>query len=158
MQLSSLDDCIQDAFFTRGKLTMQINAVLNRRKRRESGKDHVRTVDGAHDSIPNGGSSREQGSESLALIRRYQAAEKRQLGQRMKLRAGLVESLRSRREAMTQGRRLQRAGEQELKRAQAERQAEATQLQKCDQRLRSQRQRLSEDLMRIYPVEPVRGS
>ncbi|KAI9883569.1 MAG: hypothetical protein M1823_004667 [Watsoniomyces obsoletus] len=153
MQLSSLDDCIQDALMTQERISAQINQILNR-----TGK----TADGGS---PGSGSIAEKGigfdhqtfqastTESLASTRRYLAAENKQLRLRTKVRANLLESLRSRREAIARGQRAQEDSEGRLKAAKLGLKDYEISLREQDSNMRNQRRRLCEDLSSIYPIE-----
>ncbi|KAI9837394.1 MAG: hypothetical protein M1837_002982 [Sclerophora amabilis] len=138
MRLSTLDDCIQDALAIRSNIAGQINSLI---------ESHQPSLQAA----PHASQAR----ESLSSTKRALASEKKLLKGAIKTRANLRTSLKARREAMEQGRRAQARAQDYLDEA-------ATKLKKCEQllrqtkeELRGQQRRIVEDLMRIYPVEPV---
>ena len=155
MRLSSLDECIQDAVGTQEKLAAQINSVLSR----SVGKQSEERYGSVYGTTNSGGSRAKKlvssPLEPLASLRRYVAAEKRQLSGRINARASLVESLKTRRESMSQGRRMQKGAQEDLVNAGVKLRSCELQLQKSRRGIRAQRRRITEDLSWIYPVEPV---
>ncbi|KAH0556237.1 hypothetical protein GP486_005839 [Trichoglossum hirsutum] len=140
MRLSTLDDCIQDALITREKLTSQINTIL---KENKASLDIVSEVS--------------QYKESLAATNRYLAAERRQLRSATKRRAELKASLDARKEAIRKGRDAQTKARNYLEEATEKLKECGVLVEHTAEELRGQRRRICEDLMDIFPIEPVPG-
>lgn len=138
MRLSSLDDCIQDALQTREKLALRINAVLQKYKGHMNANGHVSERKGA-----------------LSSVRRYVAAERRELRAARTSHGELVQSLQARREAMLQGEAVHHRTRDYVENAAAKLQACETLARRCSEEIRAQRRRICEDLAQIYPIEPV---
>ncbi|KAI9718086.1 MAG: hypothetical protein M1812_004344 [Candelaria pacifica] len=138
MRLSTLDDCIQDALLTRERLASQIDSVL---------KDHqtgFRTVQGVG-----------QSHESLASTKRAGVSVRKQLKSAIKTRADLQTSLDARREAMRDGRQAQESAQDYLTGATVKLKECESLLQTNTEAMHGQRRRICEDLMRIYPIDPI---
>ncbi len=138
LRLSNLGDCIQDALSTQGKLTAEINEILD--KHRE-----------AHETI----NSALQSQESLVLTNRSLAAARKQLKYTQTRCSDLRASLQARRSAMTSGRLSQDKAESHLAAAQANISSKRSLLQTTKMEIGSQIRRICEDLLSIYPIEPI---
>jgi UV radiation resistance-associated gene protein len=138
MRLSTLDDCIQDALITREKLASQINTIL---KENQGSLDVV--------------SEASRCKESLATTNRYLAAERRRLGSATKRRAELKASLEARNEAMQKGREAQAKAQNYLDEATEKLKDCGVLVERTTGELRGQRRRICEDLIDIFPIEPV---
>lgn len=138
MRLSNLDDCIQDALSTREKLTAQINDIL------ESHRAARETINSAS-----------QSQESLAMTNRSLAAARKQLKSTESQCSDLRASLQNRRSAMTSGTLAQEKAESHLAMAQDDLSSQRDLLQTAREEVRNQRRRICEDLLSIYPIEPV---
>ncbi|KZF26923.1 hypothetical protein L228DRAFT_280064 [Xylona heveae TC161] len=138
MRLSTLDDCIQDALATRERLASQITHLL------KTNEDRVTTVA----QVP-------LSESSLTTTKRYCASQKRLLKNAISRRGELQMSLNARREAMLQGQKSQARAKEYLEGA-------TTKLSNCRslesetaEDIHGQRRRICEDLMNIFPIEPV---
>jgi chromosome segregation ATPase len=140
MRLSTLDECVQDALATREKLASQINSLL---------AEHSSSF-----ALINAASESQQ---NLVATKRAVASGRKQLKAALKKRAEFTASLKARREAMMQGARAQEHANDYLGGAREKLQECREMLQKDGERLRGQRRRICEDLMHIYPIEPVRA-
>jgi chromosome segregation ATPase len=138
MRLSTLDDCIQDALMTREKLAFQINTIL---KQNQASLDVVSEVS--------------QCEESLAVTNRYLAAGRRQLRSATRRHAELKVSLDARKEAMRKGRDAQAKARNYLDEATGKLKECGVLVECTMEELRGQRRRICEDLMGIFPIEPV---
>ncbi len=156
MQLSSLDDCIQDALMTQERIAVQINQILSRTAKTANGDDSISESNPENGTAFDHQTLHTSTAESLASTRRYLAAENKQLRLRTKVRANLLESLRSRREAIARGQRAQKDSDERLKAAKLGLRDYEISMREQDSNIRNQRRRLCEDLTSIYPVEPVR--
>ncbi|KAI9770403.1 MAG: hypothetical protein M1840_003289 [Geoglossum simile] len=138
MRLSTLDDCIQDALITREKLASQINNIL---------KENQASLDVMSEAS--------QCKESLAATSRFLTAERRQLKSATKRRAELKASLEARKEAMQKGRETQWKAQHYLDGATGKLKECGTLVERTMEDLRGQRRRICEDLMDIYPIDPI---
>lgn len=138
LRLSNLDDCIQDALSTREKLTAQINDIL------ESHRE-------AHETI----SSALQSQESLATINRSLAATGKQLKSTQSRCSDLRASLQTRRSAMMSGALSQEKAQSHLTAAQNNLSSQRALLHDTKMEVCSQIRRICEDLLNIYPIEPI---
>ena len=138
MRLSTLDDCIQDALLTREKLASKINAILDENRSYRNATNLVLERKG-----------------SLTNIRHHLAAERKQLKSTRRTHANLIQSLKARREAISQGQQAHYRAQGYL--AGASRKLEVCEdlLRKSLVDLRGQRRRICDGLAYIYPVEPV---
>ncbi|KAL1863408.1 hypothetical protein Plec18170_000243 [Paecilomyces lecythidis] len=140
MRLANLDDCIQDALATREKLEAQINTILEKNQH-------------AMSSL----SKASQAQEKLSLTKRAVAAEKKQLRGSTKRKEELIASIKARREAMTTGRESQDRTRSHLPDAQVKLASSSSLLEKNTEESKGQIRRICEDLLSIYPIEPVPG-
>lgn len=138
LRLSNLDDCIQDALSTREKLTAQINDIL------ESHREARETINSAL-----------QSQETLAITNRSLAAARKQLESTESRCSELRVSLQARRSAMTSGALSQEKAQSHLAAAQKNLSSQRDLLQITREEVRSQRRRICEDLLHIYPIEPI---
>lgn len=138
MRLSNLEDCIQDALSTREKLTSQINILI------EKNKEALQTVNAA---------SRSQ--ESLAATNRSVSASRKQVKAAQVRRSELQTSLQARRSAISSGTLSQQKAQSHLESAQANLSSRASLLRTTATAITSQIRRICEDLLRIYPIEPI---
>lgn len=140
MRLANLDDCIQDALATREILETQINAILlNNKQDIEKVKMAV------------------QAQERIALVRRALSAEKKQLRTATQHREDIIASIAARRKAMTAGRDVQERALSHLPDAQEKMSVSARLVEKNAEERKGQIRRICEDLLVIYPIEPVLG-
>lgn len=140
MRLSNLDDCIQDALATRDQLSSQINALI---------EEHQETFTTMKSVSKN--------RESLAATQRAVSSSNRQLKSARKRRADLLSSLKARRAAMATGTSTQEKAASHLASAETKLSSSTTLVHTTTGELQGQIRRICEDLMLIYPIEPVEG-
>lgn len=139
MRLANLDDCIQDALITRDKLESQINAIL------EKNREDIDTVN-----------KTSQAQEKLTSARHAIAAERKQLRQSIKRREELKRSLEARRESMRDGRQAQDKSREHL----TDELSKITlngEVENNTKESAGQIRRICEELLSIYPIEPIPG-
>jgi hypothetical protein len=138
MRLANLDECIQDALATREKLESQISAILEK-------NHHAMTLT----------SDASRALDKLALTKHAVAAGKKQLRATCKRREELIASIKARREAMERGRYSQEKARSHLPDAQLKLAACSKVLKQNTEETKGQIRRISEDLLAIYPIEPI---
>ena len=138
MRLSNLEDCIQDALSTREKLISQINALL------EGNKQGLKNINAAT-----------QSQESLAATNRSLTACRKQVKVAQVRRSELQASLQARRAAMASGTLSQQKAQSHLESAQINLSSRTSLLCTTTTSISSQIRRICEDLLHIYPIEPV---
>lgn len=138
MQLSNLDDCIQDALSTREKLASQINSLLEEQKQ-------------ARESV----SSTSQAEEGLASTTRSLGHCRKQLKAAQSRRSDLQRSLDARRAAISRGKLAQEKSEDYLDSIRSEISSRRLTLREGKEHLSGQIRRIGEDLSRIYPIDPI---
>lgn len=138
MRLSNLDDCIQDALSTREKLASQISQLLAERKQ-------------TSDTI----NSSSQAEQSLVSTTRSLTICRKQLTATQARRSELQASLKARRDAITSGETTQQKAQTNLASAQTNLSSRRSLLQTTKSSVSGQIRRICEDLLRIYPIEPI---
>ncbi|KAJ5620276.1 hypothetical protein N7510_004260 [Penicillium lagena] len=138
MKLANMDECIQDALATREKLETQITAIL------EKNQHALMSVSDAA-----------QAQDRLSLTRQAIAAERRRLRTANKRKDELIASLKTRKEAMEQGRQAQERARSHLPDAQEKLVSSEQVLNHSADEAKGQIRRISEDLLTIYPIEPI---
>jgi hypothetical protein len=138
MRLANLDECIQDALATREKLESQISAILEKNHQAMTLTSDV---------------SRAQ--DKLALTKHAVAAGKRQLRATCKRKEELIASIKARREAMERGRYSQEKARSHLPDAQQKLASCSKVLKQNTEETKGQIRRIAEDLLAIYPIEPI---
>ena len=140
MRLSTLDDCIRDALATREQLTTQINTIL------EANKTSISTVR----QVP-------EADLRLQTTQDAVATEKRRLEIAQRRRDEKLQSLQKRREAIAKGRSERQAAANQLDAAQETLSAAQLTVRKTTEQIIGQRRRICEDILNIFPIEPVPG-
>lgn len=140
MRLANLDDCIQDALITRDKLESQINTILDKNR------EDIDTVNRTS-----------QAEEKVASTKRAIAAERKQLRQAIKRKEELKRSLDARRESMRNGRQTQDKSQEQLSDALSTMTSNGDVLEYSTKESTGQIRRICEDLLSIYPIEPIVG-
>ncbi|KAL8860706.1 MAG: hypothetical protein Q9178_002736 [Gyalolechia marmorata] len=138
MRLSNLDDCIQDALATREKITSQINSILQKQK-----EDRELVQSAA------------QAQNSWTSTKRAVSSAQKQIRAAQSRRSELQASLQARRDAIRSGTISQEKSESHLR---SERNDLADQMslhKETQSGVRGQIRRICEDLLQIYPVEPI---
>lgn len=140
MRLANLDECIQDALATRGKLESQINAILHKNEAALGLMDRV-----------------SQAEEKAAMVKRSTALERKQVRWNTKRRDELLASIKARQEAMHTGRETQAKTHSHLPDARMNMASSSSLLARNGEGVKGQIRRVSEDLLTIYPIEPIPG-
>ncbi|KAJ5939045.1 UV radiation resistance protein/autophagy-related protein 14 [Penicillium verhagenii] len=138
MRLANLDECVQDALATREKLEVQIGDILKKND------DAIATQSDAA-----------KAQDRLASIKQAVAAERKQLRASAKRKGDLIASIKSRKEAMEQGRTAQDKARSHLPDAQEKLVSSEQLLHQNSEDSKGQIRRIAEDLMVIYPIEPI---
>ncbi|KAF1918271.1 UV radiation resistance protein and autophagy-related subunit 14-domain-containing protein [Ampelomyces quisqualis] len=140
MRLSTLDDCIQDALVTRDRIADEIEKIL------ETNNDAISAI--------------EQIPETEEMLRTVQAAvnvEKRRVTAARRRRDELKANLEYRKQKMDAGHHQQTQFDADLPEQQAKCKEMRLVLEKTQEDIVGQRRRVCEDLLRLYPIEPVPG-
>ncbi|EUC43453.1 hypothetical protein COCMIDRAFT_100749 [Bipolaris oryzae ATCC 44560] len=140
MRLSTLDDCIQDALTTRDRIADEIEGIL------VANKEDIFTVESVAET-----------EESLRTVQAAVTAEKRRVAAARRKRDELQANILDRREKMKAGREQQLKAESEISEQRANIDQTKELLEKTLEDITGQRRRVCEDLLRIFPIEPVPG-
>lgn len=140
MRLSTLDDCIQDALTTRDRIADEIEAIL------AANKEAICTIE----QVP-------ETEESLRTMQAAVTTEKRRLVTARRKRDELKANIQYRKETMRMGQEQQSTVESQQGDEQAKHAALEVDVEKIEEDITGQRRRICEDLLRIYPIEPVPG-
>ncbi|KAL4868081.1 hypothetical protein BDV12DRAFT_170321 [Aspergillus spectabilis] len=138
MRLANLDECIQDALITREKLESQINSIL------EKNQHAIRTT-----------SEAARAQEKLALTRKAVSGERKHLRLANKRKDELIASIKSRKEAMERGTSTREKVRSHLPDARVKLGSSLKLLDQNTEETKGQIRRISEDLLNIYPIEPI---
>ena len=138
MRLANLDECIQDALATREKLETQIGEIL------QSNEAALKTE-----------SQSARAQDRLVSIRQAVAAERKQIRAANKRKEELAASIHARKSFMEQGRNRQEKAKIHLPDAQEKLAASEKLLAQNADETKGQIRRIAEDLMLIYPIDPV---
>ncbi|RAL14574.1 putative UV radiation resistance protein (UVRAG) [Aspergillus homomorphus CBS 101889] len=138
MKLANLDECIQDALTTRDRIESQINSIL---EREQSGVAAAGNVSQARDK--------------LAHTKHSIATERKHLRNAAKRKEDLIASIRARREAMERGRETQAKARSHLPDAKLNLSSSARLLEQTMEDSKGQIRRIAEDLLAVYPIEPI---
>jgi hypothetical protein len=133
MKLANLESSIQDAIDTQHAIMQQINEILD-----ESPADPTPSAD-----------------EDVALANKYVAAQRRTNKSAEKQRDELLESLRSRRDAIAKGRAAQAAAEEDIANNTEKLAASVELLLTTEQQIRGQRRRICSELSDMFPITPI---
>jgi hypothetical protein len=140
MRLSTLDDCIQDALTTRDRIADEIEGIL------AANKHDIGMVESVAET-----------EECLRTVQAAVAAEKRRVVAARRRRDELQANIQYRKEKMQAGEQQQAKADSDLP-EQRTRHIETQQLsKKMEEDITGQRRRICEDLLRIFPIEPVPG-
>ncbi|KAF2126699.1 hypothetical protein P153DRAFT_321353 [Dothidotthia symphoricarpi CBS 119687] len=140
MRLSTLDDCIQDALTTRDGIAREIETIL------ESNREAISTVE----QVP-------EAEDSLRTVQAAAAAEKRRVDAVRRKRDELTASIKSRREKMFAGQAQQTDIDTNLPTQKDNHTGMGDLVDKIEEDVAGQRRRICEDILRIFPIEPVPG-
>ncbi|USP78358.1 hypothetical protein yc1106_05632 [Curvularia clavata] len=140
MRLSTLDDCIQDALITRDRIADEIESILI------ANKEDIFTVESVAET-----------QENIRTMEAAVTTEKRRVAAARRKHDELQANIQDRKEKMRSGRERQLQAESEI----SEQQLKDTQtkqlLERTGEDITGQRRRVCEDLLRIFPIEPVPG-
>jgi hypothetical protein len=140
MRLANLDDCIQDALATRAKLEGQINDLL------QKNEGSLEIID-----------ERSMVKEKSATVSRAIFTEKRQIRQFLKRRHELKQSFQLRRDAMKAAGEAQAASHGHFEEARKKSQEIESGIQYCVEERNGQIRRICEELLLIYPLDPIKN-
>ncbi|KAF2628322.1 hypothetical protein BU25DRAFT_365918 [Macroventuria anomochaeta] len=140
MRLSTLDDCIQDALVTRDRIADEIESIL------ETNREAISTVE----QVP-------EAEGNLRTVQVAVTAEQRRVLAMRRRRDELKASIQSRREKMQTGRERGSliASELPTRRELCKETEEA--IETTEEAIAGQRRRICEDLLKIYPIDPLPG-
>ena len=138
MQLSNLDNCIQDALTTRSSLAKQIDELLNEQR-------EPRT---AVNAVP-------QDEDFLSTINGSIATCRRQVQAAQRRRTHLQSSLQDRRAAISAGTEMERKAKEELVRSWKELADRRSERERVKSDLSGQVRRIGVDLSSLYPIDPI---
>jgi hypothetical protein len=138
MKLANLDECVQDALATREKLESQISSILQK-----------------NEGSLNITSDAVAAQEKLALTKSYAALERKRVRAAIKQKEELIASIKTRKEAMVQGRTNQEKIRSHLPEAQERLVSSEHLLNQNAEEMKGQIRRIAEDLLTIYPIEPI---
>lgn len=140
MRLSTLDDCIQDALMTRDRIADEIESIL------AANRDSISTVG----QVP-------ETEENLRVVESAVNTEKRRLNAAQRRRNELEANLLHRRERMQAGQALQQQVDEGLPEERVKCRELRENIDKAEEDIVGQRRRVCEDLLKLYPIEPVPG-
>ncbi|CAG8413931.1 unnamed protein product [Penicillium salamii] len=138
MKLANLDECVQDALATREKLEAQISSIL------QQNECSLNTASAAAESL-----------EKLTLTKNYVAMERKRVRAAVKHKEDLIASIKARKEAMEQGRTSQTKINSHLPEAQERLVSSEHLLNQSAEEIKGQTRRIAEDLLIVYPIEPI---
>ncbi|KAL4920546.1 UV radiation resistance protein and autophagy-related subunit 14-domain-containing protein [Aspergillus aurantiobrunneus] len=138
MRLANLDECIQDALITRERLESQISSIL------EKNQHALQTT-----------SEVSRARDKLALAKNAVSSERRQLRSANKRREELIASINARKEAMERGTRNRETVGGHLPDARVKLGSSTKLLDQNTEETKGQIRRISEDILDIYPIEPI---
>ncbi|TWU76238.1 hypothetical protein ED733_004698 [Metarhizium rileyi] len=133
MKLANLENSIQDAISTQRRIMHQIGQILQK---------------SPADPTP-------AACQEVALAEKFVATQKRVNKTAEKRRDELLESLKSRREAISKGREAQAVAENDIANNREKLAASIELLRKTEQQIRGQRRRICSELSDIFPIVPI---
>ncbi|KAG5923709.1 hypothetical protein E4U42_004861 [Claviceps africana] len=133
MKLANLESSVQDAIDTQRKIMQQINEILE-----QSPPDPIPAAD-----------------EAIALADKYVLLQRRANRAAETRRHELRESLRSRREAIAQGRQVQALANEDIQNNSEKLAACVELVRQTEQQIHGQRRRICSELCDIFPITPV---
>lgn len=140
MRLANLDDCIQDALQTRAKLESQINQILI---------DNQEAISTVRDVAVQ--------QNSYKKVEEAVATETKRLSLATRKRSELQDRLAQRKQDMRKGREYMIEATKSMSTESKIVEQMKQQLQQTNEEMQGQRRRICEDLLRIYPIEPIAG-
>jgi len=140
MRLSTLDDCIQDALVTRDRIADEIERIL------DANRESIDIIE----QVP-------ETEENLRTVQAAVDAEKRRVNLTRRKRDELKANIQLRREKMQAGREQQAKIDADLPEQRDKCKEMKLLIEKAEEDITGQRRRVCEDLLRLYPIEPVPG-
>ncbi|KAG9193966.1 hypothetical protein G6011_04001 [Alternaria panax] len=140
LRLSTLDDCIQDALTTRDRIADEIEGIL------ASNKEDISTVESVAET-----------EDSLRTVEAAVTAEKRRVIATRRKRDDLQANIAYRRENMSAGLQQQATAVASLPEQRAKIQETKDLIAQATEDITGQRRRVCEDLLRIFPIDPIPG-
>lgn len=140
MRLSTLDDCIQDALMTRDRIADEIEGILGTNKEVMSIVEQVPETE-----------------ESLRTVQLAVATEKRRVDAMRRRRDDLKANIQSRKDRMQTGREQGARISFELPTRRELRKEVEESIETTEEAITGQRRRICEDLLKIYPIDPLPG-
>jgi hypothetical protein len=140
MRLSTLDDCIQDALITRDRIADEIESIL------ETNREAMSTVE----QVP-------EAEESLKTVQTAVTAEQRRVLAMRRRRDEMQSSIQARREKMQSGREKGTLIASELPTRKELCKETIDAIETTSEAIAGQRRRICEDLLKIYPIDPLPG-
>lgn len=137
-RLANLDECVQDALATRWRLEAQIGAIL---------KQNETALATESDAT--------KAQDHLTSIKQAVASERKQVRSAAKRKNELIASIQARKRAMEHGRLAQEKARCHLPDAQEKLVTSEHLLGQTTEETKGQIRRISEDLMVIYPIDPI---
>jgi len=138
MQLSTLDDCVQDALATREKLATQINKVLEQ-----------------HDDQLSSLTKVLEKTRLLQGVETAVSAQRKRLEAAKRKRAELKLRTKIRKEAIQTGRDVQDEAQQSIASSTGTVTERQELVRQKEEESLGQRRRVCEDLLKIFPIEPI---
>jgi hypothetical protein len=140
MRLSTLDDCIQDALITRDRIADEIESIL------ETNREAMSTVE----QVP-------EAEESLKTVQTAVTAEQRRVLAMRRRRDEMQASIQARRDKMQAGREKGSLIASELPTRKELCKETIDAIETTSEAIAGQRRRICEDLLKIYPIDPLPG-
>lgn len=140
MRLSTLDDCIQDALVTRDRIADEIESIL------ETNREAMSTVE----QVP-------EAEESLKTVQIAVIAEQRRVLAMRRRRDELKASIQTRRDKMQAGRSQSTLIASELPTRKELCKETHDAIETTEDAIAGQRRRICEDILNIYPIDPLPG-
>ncbi|OJI95928.1 hypothetical protein ASPVEDRAFT_122485 [Aspergillus versicolor CBS 583.65] len=138
MRLANLDECIQDALITRERLESQISTIL------EKNQHAVEKT-----------SEASRARDKLALTKNAVSGERKQFRLASKRKEELIASIKARKEAMERGTSARETVRGHLPDARVKLGSSTKLLDQNTEETKGQIRRISEDILDIYPIEPI---
>ena len=140
MRLSTLDDCIQDALITRDRIADEIESIL------ETNREAMSTVE----QVP-------EAEESLKTVQTAVTAEHRRVLAMRRRRDEMQASIQARRDKMQAGREKGALIASELPTRKELCKETVDAIETTSEAIAGQRRRICEDLLKVYPIDPLPG-
>ncbi|KAF2834238.1 UV radiation resistance-associated gene protein [Patellaria atrata CBS 101060] len=140
MRLSTLDDCIQDALATRNRLASELTAIL------ECNKESFNTMRRVSEA-----------EETLKTVESAVTTLKRRVEAISRKRREMEQSINSRRDAIDSGIDAQSKIKSQIESAEGKLRDSKEMLRHTEDDITGQRRRICEDILSIFPIDPIPG-